>query len=121
MNVIMKSQDMKKTKKSNMADNNYTDFFVEDSSYLTTLNKKFKNRIPWKAKDPKFVLSVIPGTIVDIFVTEGQILKMGEPILILEAMKMRNVVVMPMDGIMKSLNIKKGEIIPKGSLLVEIE
>jgi len=121
MNVIMKSQDIKKTKKSNMADNNYTDFIVEEGSYRTTLNKKFKNRIAWKPKDPKLVLSVIPGTIVDILVKEGQILKIGEPILILEAMKMRNVVVMPMDGTVKSLNVKKGEIIPKGSLLAEIE
>lgn len=117
----MKSQDMKKTKKINMPDNNLTDFFIEETSYRTTLNKKFKNRMVWKSKDPKLVLSVIPGTIVDIFVKQGQILKMGESILILEAMKMRNVVTMPMDGKIKSLNIKKGEIIPKGSLLVEIE
>lgn len=117
----MKSLRRKTAKKNDMANNNYTDFFIEDTSYRTTLNKKFKNRKMWKAKDPKLVLSVIPGTIVDIFVSKGQLLKAGDPLLILEAMKMRNVVCMPIDGTLKSLLVEKGQVVPKGNLLVEIE
>ncbi|MCF8377986.1 MAG: acetyl-CoA carboxylase biotin carboxyl carrier protein subunit [Bacteroidales bacterium] len=99
----------------------YTDFFIEETSYRTTLNEKFKNRKNWKKIDPKIIHSVIPGTIVDIFVNNGQLLKSGDPILILEAMKMRNVVCMPMDGTLKSVQVEKGQVIPKGFVLADIE
>ncbi|MCK4920340.1 MAG: acetyl-CoA carboxylase biotin carboxyl carrier protein subunit [Bacteroidales bacterium] len=117
----MESQGKKTTKRGKSVDDKFEDFYFEDTSYRTTLNEKFKNRKPWKAQDPKLIVGVIPGTIVEVFVTEGQDLKKGEPLLILEAMKMRNVVCMPLDGIVKSILVEKGAVIPKGHLLVEIE
>ena len=56
-----------------------------------------------------------------MFVKEGQKVKQGEPVIIFEAMKMRNKIISPMDGTIKSLNIQKGDIIAKGQLIAEIE
>ena len=117
----MESQEKKTNKKGISANDKFEDFYFEDTSYLTTLNKKFKNRRNWKPQDPKMIFAVIPGTIVEVFVSEGQDFKKGEPLLILEAMKMRNVICMPLDGKVKSILVEKGAVIPKGHLLVEIE
>lgn len=121
MIIIMESQEKKTTKNGGIANDNFEDFYIEGTLYRTALNKKFKERQMWKAKDPKMIFAVIPGTIVDVFVTKGQKLKEGEPLLILEAMKMRNVVCMPIDGTLKSVLFDKGTVIPKGYLLFEIE
>jgi biotin carboxyl carrier protein len=60
-------------------------------------------------------------TIVEVFVTEGQQVKKGEMILMLEAMKMQNRIEMPFDGKIKKINVKKGEKIPKNLLMIELE
>lgn len=94
---------------------------IEGTEYHTKYNRKFENRKTWKAPDPKQVLSFIPGTILDIFIKEGQEVIEGEPLLILEAMKMRNVVNMPVTGKIKSINVSEGDKIPKGHLILSIE
>ena len=96
-------------------------FHFEGTRYRTLLTKKFENRKMWKKPDPKKILSYIPGTIQKVFVKEGQDMKEGDPLLILEAMKMRNVVSMPEDGKIKKLNVQTGDKIPKGHLIIEIE
>ncbi len=63
----------------------------------------------------------MPGLILDIHVKEGQEVKEDEGLLILEAMKMENVIMSPRDGVIKSVNIAKGEAIDKGHLLIEFE
>ena len=63
----------------------------------------------------------MPGLILDIHVKQGQEVKEDEGLLILEAMKMENVITSPRDGVIKSINIVKGEAIDKGHLLVEFE
>ncbi len=94
---------------------------IESTEYITTLTKKFENRKVWKAHDPKIVSSVIPGTILRVFVKVGEELKEGDPLVILEAMKMRNEVNMPIDGKIKTVNVREGEKVPKGHLIVDIE
>ena len=63
----------------------------------------------------------MPGLILDIHVKEGQEVKEDEGLLILEAMKMENVITSPRDGVIKSVNITKGDAIEKGHLLIEFE
>ena len=94
---------------------------IGETEYFTTLTKKFENRKMWKAPNHKLVMSVIPGTILNVFVKKGDVLKKGDPLVILEAMKMRNEVDMPRDGKIKSVNVSEGEKVPKGHLIVEIE
>jgi biotin carboxyl carrier protein len=92
-----------------------------DADYMTTFTKKFEERKPYEAADPLKSLSFIPGTIQEIKIKEGQKVKKGEPMLLLESMKMLNLVKVPIDGKVKKIHIKIGERIPKNHLMVEFE
>lgn len=100
--------------------NGFKTLEIEGTKYITTLNWKFENRKKWSRPDPKLIFSFIPGSIINIFVKEGQEVEFGEPLVILEAMKMRNIVRMPVAGIIKSINVKEGEKIAKGHLIISI-
>ena len=92
-----------------------------DTEYKTLLTKKFATRKPYTAPDFKKVNSFIPGTIREIKVKVGQSVKKGEPILLLESMKMLNIVRTLVDGKVKNINIKVDETIPKNHLMIEFE
>jgi len=97
------------------------DFVILVRKYKTTLSKKFLNRKPYVAPNPKEIKSYIPGTIIKLKVKEGAKVKAGETILILEAMKMMNKVLMPFDGKVKRICVTEGEKVPKGQLMIELE
>lgn len=97
------------------------DFAILSMKYKTRLTKKFENRTNYESPNTNNILSHIPGTIKEIFVKEGQKVKAGESLLILEAMKMRNQIAMPFDGKVKTIHVKEGDRIPKKYLMVEIE
>lgn len=63
----------------------------------------------------------MPGLILDVQVEEGQEVKEGEYLLVLEAMKMENTLTAPRDGKVKSISIKKGQTVEKNQLLIEME
>lgn len=63
----------------------------------------------------------MPGLILDINVKIGQEVGENEPLLILEAMKMENVIVSPRAGIIKSVAVEKGNAVEKNHLLIEFE
>ena len=73
------------------------------------------------SKQVNSIKAPMPGLILDIHVKEGQEVKEDEGLLILEAMKMENVITSPRDGVIKSVNIVKGDAIDKGHLLIEFE
>lgn len=60
----------------------------------------------------------MPGLVLDIRIAEGQNVQKGEPILVLEAMKMENIIKSPTDGIIKKINIKKGTAVEKNQVLI---
>ena len=93
---------------------------ISSGLYRTELTKKFQNRKKWETHDPKKIIAFIPGTIVDIFVKTGQEVKKGETLLILEAMKMQNLIAMPFDGKIKKVHVKPEEIIKKSTLMIEL-
>jgi biotin carboxyl carrier protein len=94
--------------------------FISSGIYKTQLTKKFQNRIPWQAPNPKLINAVIPGTIIDILVKNGQSVKKGETLIILEAMKMQTQILMPFDGIIKNICVKPDEKVPKKQLMIEL-
>lgn len=61
----------------------------------------------------------MPGLIIDLKVQTGDTVKVGDPLLILEAMKMENVIKSPGAGIIKNLRIKKGDRVEKNQVLIE--
>ncbi len=60
----------------------------------------------------------MPGLILTIAVNEGQAVKKGDPLLILEAMKMENVIKSPADGIVRGIRVKKGDNVEKNQVLI---
>jgi biotin carboxyl carrier protein len=94
---------------------------IDSSLYKTRISKKFENRKHYQPADPKIILSFIPGTVTDIFVTAGQQVKKGQDLMILDAMKMQNRLKCIMDGKVKSIEVIKGAKVSKGTLLMELE
>ena len=63
----------------------------------------------------------MPGLILEVFVITGQQVKENDSLLILEAMKMENIITSPRDGIIKSIFAIKGDAVEKNYLLIEFE
>ncbi len=97
------------------------DFAVTARKYKTQLTKKFKNRKVWIEPNPFEIQSYIPGTIIQISVKEGDVVKEGDPLLILEAMKMQNRIEMPFTAKIKKLFVNVGDRVPKEMLMIELE
>lgn len=94
---------------------------IDTSLYQTRISTRFENRKPFKPADHKIILSFIPGTVLDIMVVPGQEVKKGDDLMILDAMKMQNRLKCNMDGKIKSVAVKKGVKVSKGTLLLELE
>jgi biotin carboxyl carrier protein len=106
-----------------MDENNYGESFtlmIASGKYKTQITKKFQNRKVWVVPNPNLISAVIPGTIIDVYVKPGQSVKKGEVLLILEAMKMQNQILMPFDGKIKTINVKPDERIPKKFVMIEL-
>jgi len=99
----------------------FIDFKYEEISYKTTLTKKFANRTPYTPPDFNKVVAFIPGTILKVEVKEGQKVKKGETLLVLQAMKMDNHLLASRNATVKKVYVKKGEIVPKRYLLIELK
>lgn len=89
--------------------------------YQTRLTSKFRNRVNWQRPDVRKVDSIIPGNIQRITVKEGDEVSPGTPMLILEAMKMRNEILSPLQGIIKKIYVSEGDMVPKDHLMIEFE
>lgn len=62
----------------------------------------------------------LPGLVLDILIKEGDSVKAGQPLLVMEAMKMENQIQAPFDGKVKKVFVQKGANISEGDKLVEI-
>ncbi len=93
---------------------------IDGDKYRTRYNTKFEKRKTWESPNPKKITSIIPGTIVKVYTKVGQEVKKGDPILLLEAMKMKNKILFNIDGKVKSIKVKEGERVPKDHLMLEM-
>ncbi len=96
-------------------------FRILSMEYQTKITKKYANRKPWKAPDPREIISHIPGTVLKINVKVGDKVKMGKSLLMLEAMKIENQIASPFDGVVKDICVKKGDKIHKGTVMIVVE
>jgi biotin carboxyl carrier protein len=94
---------------------------INTGLYKTRLSNKFRKRQPYKPEDPHLVLSFIPGTVLDILVKPGQVIKRGDDLMILDAMKMQNQLKCKTGGRVKSIPVQKGDKVSKGMILLELE
>lgn len=97
------------------------EFTLDDTPYLTTLTTKFSKRKKYQPKDLTKVRAFIPGVIQKVYVKIGDEVNKGQPLLVLEAMKMKNDVFSPIDAKVKSVLVKPGDVVAKDQILIEFE
>ena len=66
------------------------------------------------------ILSPMPGRVIAVLVGAGQTVAKGERMLVLEAMKMEQVLLAPFDGVVAELKVTEGVQVPEGTLLARI-
>jgi len=91
---------------------------VEPSTDTTP--SQHKTSAPSGPKGAGFVKSPLPGTILDVHVQVGDMVKSGDKLITLEAMKMENIINSDKSGKVASVNVKKGDPVMEGDILIEI-
>ncbi len=66
------------------------------------------------------VKAPIPGLIARVLVEVGQSVEIGQPILVLEAMKMQNEIRSPLDGVIEAVHVQPGATVARSQVLIEI-
>ena len=80
-----------------------------------------KPRIDKKEGGSAFAIaSPLPGLIIEVYVKPGDIIKQGQKILSMEAMKMINQVLSEKDGVVESIKVVAGQNVLQGDTLIEI-
>ena len=69
----------------------------------------------------KNLIAPMPGLVTGIKTKAGQEVEKGTPLLILEAMKMENVIVAPHQAVIKEIKVVAGQAVEKGAVLLEFE
>lgn len=109
---------VKKTKEEKII---YSSLIIDGDKYKTLLTKKFKERPTFKEHDPGMIRAFIPGTILKVRAKKGKRVKEGDLLLVLEAMKMHNVVAAPFDGVIRKVHVKAMDTVSKNFLMIEID
>lgn len=94
---------------------------LDGTVYETTFTRKFIHRKPFLPKDPRRLVAIIPGLILEVLVSPGDRVRPGQSLLVLEAMKMQNHIANHDHGTVKALHAAPGDTVMKGQLLVEFE
>ncbi|MAZ97260.1 MAG: acetyl-CoA carboxylase biotin carboxyl carrier protein subunit [Flavobacteriales bacterium] len=63
----------------------------------------------------------MPGKVLDVLIKTGQVVTKGEGLIILEAMKMENMLKAEQEGTIKSVNVSVGDVVEKNNILIEFE
>ena len=92
-------------------------FEVEIAKVAST---RFKPEVPERDVSGK-VHANLPGQIVSILVKEGDSVTPGQPLAILDAMKMENEILSPKAGRVKSIQVNPNQILAKGDLILSID
>jgi len=66
------------------------------------------------------VKSIMPGVVVKLLTSAGESVASGEPLLILEAMKMQNEIQAPIDGVVTAVHVTEGTAVASGARLVTL-
>jgi glutaconyl-CoA/methylmalonyl-CoA decarboxylase subunit gamma len=106
---------------------NKYEILFNDISYTFTVETPFslqRKKVLSNAKgklEKEVIKAPMPGKIIDVLVREGSPVLRGEPVVILEAMKMQNEIISPVNGTIVKVNVKAGLNVMKDDQLVEIK
>lgn len=98
---------------------------INNTSYTLDIKDKYDDLLHslgldnLATKKVNEIKAPMPGMVLNILVTEGQEVKKGDALIVLEAMKMENILKSPTDGIIKKIAITKGIAVEKNQLLIQ--
>ncbi|HPD33775.1 MAG TPA: acetyl-CoA carboxylase biotin carboxyl carrier protein subunit [Bacteroidota bacterium] len=93
---------------------------VDDTVYETYYTRKYLSRKPINIGNTNIINAVIPGVIKDILVKKGDRVTKNQPLLILEAMKMKNRIFSPRNGIVEEIFVNIDDKVAKDQPLIKI-
>jgi biotin carboxyl carrier protein len=119
----------------NNIEDTVADVEVNGTPYKVELSKPAAQSVSIKRPEPSSITPIsrpqqhatgvlrspLPGTVIDIFCKEGDTVKKGQKLLVLEAMKMENAINADRDGVIKEMKVGKGDSILEGADLIIIE
>lgn len=73
------------------------------------------------AKGPAPLVAPMPGLVIRVLTADGATVRSGEPLIVMEAMKMENELRAPADGRVSGVRVKPGDAVEKGAVLVELQ
>ena len=94
--------------------------FVHSSTSDTTIQRLPRHPRPASATQHETANSPMPGQVLRILVQKGQKVKTGDPLVVLEAMKMEQTIRTTINGRVQSVLVKAGQAVAPGQMLVEI-
>lgn len=106
---------------------NEYELLINGISYSFTVETSFslarRKRLTSQANESTTIRlkAPMPGKILEVMVKTGDVVKAGDTLLILEAMKMQNAILASTKGIIKKVLIKEGDTTSKSDLLIELE
>ncbi|MBS1647174.1 MAG: biotin/lipoyl-binding protein [Bacteroidetes bacterium] len=98
---------------------------VNNTLYTVSVKDKYDELLRQLGLDKAMTAKVanikapMPGLVLNVLVQEGQEIKKGDALLVLEAMKMENILKASTDGLVKKVLAKKGTAVEKGQVLIE--
>jgi len=98
---------------------NLTEMVPTEGGMVDTKRVSKGSKRPRATKEGDVTTSM-PGTVVEVLVKEGDTVKAGDPVLIIEAMKMENEVQAPVGGTVSKVNVAKGDTVNPDEALMEI-
>ena len=92
-----------------------------EAMVLSPLGARLLALMPYKAPPDlsKFLMSPMPGLLVEVSVQPGQQVQAGEKLAVIEAMKMENVLFATQDGVVGSISAAKGESLSVDQVIME--
>ncbi|MFN7013704.1 MAG: acetyl-CoA carboxylase biotin carboxyl carrier protein subunit [Bacteroidia bacterium] len=100
---------------------------VNGNKYTVNLRDKYDELLKSLGMDKLMAGKVnelkapMPGLVLDIFVAPGTAVKKGDPVIVLEAMKMENVLKAAGDGVVKKIAVERKQAVEKNQLLISFE
>ena len=94
-----------------------------EAMVLSPLGARLHQLMPYKAPPDlsKFLLSPMPGLLVDVAVQPGQKVQAGEKLAVIEAMKMENILFAAQDGVVGKIVAGKGESLAVDQVILEFQ
>ncbi len=99
---------------------NGVSYSISVESPFSYKRRKFLDKNKTESKVEK-IQAPMPGKIVELLVEENQVIKEGDPLLILEAMKMQNEIISDFQGKVKNINFNPEDTVMKDDILIELE